>query len=197
MAGYLKASRDRGLDLDATPVSGTPAVQNRHVAAPPINVASVGPGIEKRRVVPGAAVSVLLVDDEAVLLKTTRRLLEQRGFSVVGVQTAEAALEHLSSGRPVDLLMTDVGLRQESGMDLARRARVMRPGLRVLYVSGSDAASCGLELCPGTGADAFLEKPYTGRELDDRLRDLLLSGAPVSPEETASSAGVTSRDRVR
>jgi DNA-binding response OmpR family regulator len=141
-------------------------------------------------------VSVLLVEDEPVLLRTTQRMLEQRGFSVVGVDTAEAALELLSSGRSFDLLMTDVGLRRASGKDLARRARLARPALRVLYVSGSDAASVGLECHVGPGPVAFLEKPYTGRELDDRLRDLLLPEGEA-PSEMAVSVGVTARDRVR
>jgi CheY-like chemotaxis protein len=194
MAGYLKAPRDGRLDFDAVPVRQTPAVQNQRGGPPRMDVTTAGPGIEKRRVPIGAPVSVLLVDDERALLKTTQRLLEQRGFSVVAVDTAEAALDLLSSGRPFDLLMTDVGLRRTNGLDLARRARLLQPALRVLYVSGSDAASFGLSCPPGSSPDAFLEKPYTVRELDARLRDLLL---PEEPAEKGLRAGVTSRDRLR
>jgi DNA-binding response OmpR family regulator len=152
--------------------------------------------VERQRPLPGAPVTVLLVDDEPALLKTTRRMLEQRGFSVVSVDTAEAALELLGSGS-FDLLMTDVALRHTRGTELARRARLARPGLRVLYVSGFDEESAGLD-APTAGRDAFLGKPYTARELDDRLRDLLLP-ASVSWDaiETAASGGVTARDRVR
>jgi CheY-like chemotaxis protein len=197
MAGTMKAPGDERLDLDPTPVSGTPAVQNQRVAPPPMDVTSAGPGIARQRVPSGAPVSVLLVDDERALLKTTQRLLEQRGFCVVSVDSAEAALDLLGSGRSFDLLMTDVGLRRINGLDLARRARLMQPALRVLYVSGSDAASVGLSCPPGSSPDAFLEKPYTTRELDDRLRDLLLPEARSTPAETASRADVTARDRVR
>ena len=91
--------------------------------------------------------------------------------------------------------MTDVSLRKTSGVDLARRARSLRPALRVLYVSGFDPESVGLQA--GDGEDAFLAKPYTAQELDDRLRDLLLPEVGSLPFEKALSAGVTARDRVR
>jgi CheY-like chemotaxis protein len=159
MAGYLKAPRNG--PVESIPGVRIPAVQNQGVALPPTDVATAGPGIEKRRVPSGTPVSVLLVDDEQALLKTTQRLLEQRGFCVVAVDSAEAALDLLSSGRSFDLLMTDVGLRRTTGLDLARQARRMQPALRVLYVSGTDAASFGLECPPGSSPDAFLEKPYT------------------------------------
>jgi DNA-binding response OmpR family regulator len=194
MAGYLKGPPGGMATLDPTPASGTPSVQKGELGAPQTNVVTAGPSLERRRLLPGAPVSVLLVEDEPVLLRTTQRLLEHRGFSVVGVDTAEAALDLLSSGRSFDLLMTDVGLRRENGMELARRARLSRPALRVLFVSGSDAASVGLEC--HAGPDAFLEKPYTGRELDDRLRDLLLPER-AAPSEKAVSVSVTARDRVR
>jgi DNA-binding response OmpR family regulator len=152
--------------------------------------------VERPRVPTGEPVSVLLVDDEPALLKTTQRMLEQRGFRVTSVDTAEAALE-LVAARSFDLLMTDVALRRTRGTELARRARLVQPGLRVLYVSGFDESSVEL----GDSAqcrDAFLAKPYTPRELDDRLRDLLLpTSGQEDPGETASTRGVTARDRLR
>jgi CheY-like chemotaxis protein len=195
MAGYLKAPRDGGVDSDPTPVSGTPAVQNRRRLPPQTGMGPSTAGIERQRVVPGAPVTVLLVDDEPALLRTTQRLLEQRGLSVVSVDTAEAALELLSSSRSFDLLMTDVALRRTKGTELAERARRLRPALRVLFVSGFDE-DCVNPEGPG-GREAFLAKPYTARELDDRLRDLLLPAAGSEALEKAASAGVTSRDRVR
>lgn len=152
------------------------------------------PAIERQRALPGVPATVLLVDDEPLLLRSTQRMLEQRGFSVVSVDTADAALELVASGRHFDLLMTDVSLRRTTGTELVRRARLVRPGLRVLYVSGLDEESVGIAGCR---PDAFLGKPFTPRELDDRLRDLLLPSPAVPPVETAASAGVTSRDRVR
>lgn len=194
MAGYLKAPREGWLSPDPTPVSGTPAAQNRSHPSPPTNVGVSAPATARQRALPGLPLTVLLVDDEPALLKTTQRLLEQRGLTVMGVETAEAALELLSA-RAFDLLMTDVGLRVMRGPELARRARLLRPDLRVLFVSGYDAEEAGIG--GPTDGDGFLGKPFTPRELDDRLRDLLLPRSGALPLEMAASAGVTARDRVR
>jgi DNA-binding response OmpR family regulator len=151
--------------------------------------------MEKQRIFQAGHLTVLLVDDEPALLRTTQRMLEQRGFNVVSVDTAEAALHLMATAEPFDLLMTDVLLRRTRGTELARRARLLRPSLRVLYVSGFDEDSA--ELAGRDARDGFLAKPYTARELDDRLRDLLPPGTAGEAPETAASAGVTSRDRVR
>lgn len=175
MAGYLKAPRDGRAEPRPTPISGAPAVQKCLLAPPLTGVSTPASNNERLRAVQGAPATVLVVDDEPVLLRTTRRLLEQRGFAVVCVESADAAMDVLAGGRAVDLLMTDVSLRRANGLDLVRRARSLRPALRVLYVSGFDRESVGLEAFDRQ--DSFLAKPYTPRELDDRLRDLLLPEA--------------------
>jgi CheY-like chemotaxis protein len=181
MAGFLKALRGGWVNPDLTPVSGTPAVQNRRQVPPRIGVGFPAQAIDRQRALPGVPLTVLLVEDEPVLLKATRRMLEQRGFSVVGVDTAKAALELIAGGTPFELLMTDVSLRHCRGTELARRARLVRPGLRVLYVSGLDAESAGLG-GPNSG-DVFLAKPFLPEELDDRLRDLSLPASGASAVE--------------
>jgi CheY-like chemotaxis protein len=170
MAGYLKASRDGSVESDAK-------VEKREPAQPLMGVRTTASGVERQRAVPGVAATVLVVDDEPVLLRTTRRMLEQRGFSVICVESSDAAMDVIQSDRVVDLLITDVGLRQTNGVDLVRRARALRPTLRVLYVSGFDAESVGLASGDGR-QETFLGKPYTARELDDRLRDLFLPEVP-------------------
>jgi CheY-like chemotaxis protein len=179
MAGYLRASRGGTDSTDPTPVSGTPAIQNFDPLRPLPGVRTTTPRFERERAVPGLKPTVLVVDDEAVLLRTTRRMLEHRGFSVICVESADAAMAVIDSDRVLDLLITDVGLHRTNGMDLVRRARERRPALRVLYVSGYDAESVGLASGDGR-QETFLGKPYTARELDDRLRDLML------PEATAA-----------
>jgi CheY-like chemotaxis protein len=176
MAGYLKASRNGRVESDLTAPPRAPANQKREPVPPLTGVRTTASGVERQRVLAGVPVTVLVVDDEPVLLRTTRRMLEQRGFSVVCVESADAALEVLRSDRVVDLLITDVGLRQTNGVDLVRRARALHPALRVLYVSGFDAESVGLASGDGR-QETFLGKPYTAGELDDRLRDLLLPEA--------------------
>jgi DNA-binding response OmpR family regulator len=128
---------------------------------------------------------VLLVDDEPLLLRTTQRLLEYRGFAVLAASDAAGALEILRAGMPIDLLMTDVILRKSAGSELASRARRIRPGLKVLFVSGLDSESLRLTL----GTDPLLEKPFTARDLDMGLAAVL--GARPGPSDSSS---VTPRD---
>jgi len=138
---------------------------------------------------PAPAPVVLLVDDEPTLLRITQRMLVQRGYTVVTAPDAARALDLLVEGRAFDVMVTDVGLRGVTGTELARRMRGQMPHLRVLFVSGFDAATLGLEGSMGA-RDAFLCKPYSARELERRLLELL-SETAANPTE---SSGVTPRD---
>jgi signal transduction histidine kinase/CheY-like chemotaxis protein len=79
---------------------------------------------------------VLLVDDEAVVRMSTAGMLEDLGYEVEEVPSAEAALALLEGGTEVDLLVTDHLMPGISGADLARRVRASWPGLPILIVSG-------------------------------------------------------------
>lgn len=146
---------------------------------PPLG--SVAPGSVERESVPlqsGRRVRVegnaergviLLVDDEELLLKTTRRMLEQRGFRVVTACNGAAAIELALKTPDIRVLLTDLSLPGMDGRELARRLRWALPELRVLFMSGFDAETSGL--AAGL-ADAFLSKPFTARELEAQVKGL-------------------------
>ena len=127
--------------------------------------------LSERRPVHGWRGVVLLVEDEEVLLKATRRMLEQRGFRVLSAANGPQALDHALEADQIDILVTDLSLPGMNGMELARRLRWTLPDLAVLYTSGYDAATSGLALKSG-GREAFLPKPFTARELAERLTEL-------------------------
>ena len=81
---------------------------------------------------------VLLVEDDTDVRGVTRRVLQQNGCDVIEAGSAREALECWSQHRDrVDLLLTDVRLRDGlDGCELARRLRVEKPQLRVLFTSG-------------------------------------------------------------
>jgi CheY-like chemotaxis protein len=114
---------------------------------------------------------ILLVDDEALLLKTTRRMLEQRGFRVETAADAAAAIELALHTPDIRVLLTDLSLPGMDGRELARRLRWTLPELRVLFMSGFDAETSGLDA--RQAGDGFLSKPFTARELEDRVSELL------------------------
>jgi two-component system cell cycle sensor histidine kinase/response regulator CckA len=118
---------------------------------------------------------VLIVDDEPLLLKSTERLFESRGFEVLTATDATSALRVSGAAEALDLLVTDVFLPGSDGPALAAAICASRPGLPVLFISGLDAAAVG-EGLPAGQRWAFLPKPFRTRELDACLAELLGSG---------------------
>jgi CheY-like chemotaxis protein len=106
----------------------------------------------------GAAVSVLLVEDEGLISQLVADWLSQRGIAVHEAASAEEAMHYLDSGAPVDLLFTDVNLPGAmDGAQLARQVRQRRPELPVVYTSGRARSSVIGALVPRS---IFVSKPY-------------------------------------
>ena len=94
--------------------------------------------------------SVLLVEDEVLILEVVQDALEQAGFRVQAVPSSFAALECLSEGvAELAGLVTDIRLGEgPSGWDLARHARRNRPDLPVIYMTADSAAAWPVEGVP-------------------------------------------------
>lgn len=124
-----------------------------------------------------SATSVLLVDDEPMILQTSRGLLESAGFSVVAVNSAAEARQALSDCR-FDLLITDYSMPVENGMSLILHARQRYPLLPVILTTGlgqlDDADPETME------AMVMLHKPYRKAELLKTIQGLLSATAPRS-----------------
>jgi len=107
----------------------------------------------------GQQQNVLLVEDEWLISEMVEAALTERGFTVHTASNARDALDHLSSGSAVDVLVTDIDLPGGmDGMALAARAREMRPDLPVLYASGAVTAKNPLLAVPNS---SFVPKPYS------------------------------------
>jgi len=107
---------------------------------------------------PSVPIHVLLVDDSRVTREMMRRLLEDAGFTVTGVGSADDAMLALTRER-VDCLVTDIEMPGVDGLDLTRRLRAEseHADLPIVVVSTLDRPSdrlAGLE----SGADAYLTK---------------------------------------
>jgi two-component system, cell cycle sensor histidine kinase and response regulator CckA len=128
---------------------------------------------------------IILCKDEAAVRDLVATVLTRAGYSVVAAATpAQALLLVADEAAPPDLLLTDVVMPDISGPDLARRARSLRPGLRVLLMSGYSRESLDRDT---TGLDAgFLAKPFTPAGLAGAVRDVLDGAAPdeVAPVGT-------------
>jgi len=106
--------------------------------------------------------SILIVEDQLALLAVTGAFLADKGYKVSGVPTASSALKLLETGN-VDILLTDIVLPGEmNGFELARRARALRPDLKVIYCTGE--SELGAEQI-GEAFGPLLTKPYTNGRL--------------------------------
>jgi signal transduction histidine kinase/CheY-like chemotaxis protein len=103
--------------------------------------------------------TILVVEDSDPLRKISVSLLHDAGYSTVTARNGTEALAMLKAGEPIDLLFSDIVMpRGLSGLQLAREAVVLRPGLKVLLTTGFPYADAGEEF-------AVLTKPFTEVEL--------------------------------
>jgi CheY-like chemotaxis protein len=111
--------------------------------------------------------TVLLAEDERVVRKLTRELLENEGYRVLeaddGVEALNVAAGH--AGR-IDLLLTDVVMPRMKGPELADKLRASRPAVRVLFMSGHSERSDG-------PLPDVMVKPFRPQTLAERVRDAL------------------------
>jgi two-component system, OmpR family, KDP operon response regulator KdpE len=137
---------------------------------------------------------ILLVDDEAVVLRALRVALEAQDYAVAAVLNGEDALARISNGA-FDLVLLDLGLPGVSGFEVIRRVRSLYPALPIIVLSaqGDDAVKVeALDL----GADDYVSKPFSVRELLARVRVALRHADAVDAraESTRLERGEVSLD---
>ena len=125
---------------------------------------------------------VLLVEDDPIVASTVAAALEDSGYEVARVTTADEALPLLASRARIDLLFSDVVMPGRlSGMDLVREARRLRPTLPVVLTTGYS------ETVARTEGVRLLSKPYRIEELIRVLN--AVSGEAVSSGAVSGGAG--------
>jgi two-component system response regulator RegX3 len=116
---------------------------------------------------PDPAARILLVEDEPSLVETVRYALEREGFGVAVARDGQEALDRFAA-EPPDLVILDLMLPVVSGLDVCRRIRESST-VPIVMVTAKDSEAdkvAGLEL----GADDYVTKPFSVRELVSRVR---------------------------
>ena len=115
---------------------------------------------------------VLVVDDEREVREIEQAMLGQAGYEVIAAENGAHALSLVVEGQPVDIVVADLMMPEMDGTEMARQLRVVRPDVKVLFVTGySDHL---FEDHPWLWADvAFLDKPFTMNGLLEAVSTLL------------------------
>ena len=132
------------------------------------------------------AQTVMVVEDEYKLRETVRLYLERAGFEVFSTGSGAEAIS-VAGRSPVDLVVLDLGLPDISGEEVARELRSSSDVPIVMLTAKSDETDriAGLEL----GADDYVTKPFSPRELVLRVQAVLRRGSSVSPPTGPTSYG--------
>ena len=112
--------------------------------------------------------AVLLVEDELLVRELALEDLGDAGFEVTAASSGDEALGYLREGRKFDLLFTDIRMPGETdGWELAREAKEILPGLRVIYATGLGDAASRIE-----DGERYVRKPYSLKDLRAALSQL-------------------------
>ncbi|QXI25698.1 response regulator [Pseudomonas vanderleydeniana] len=115
-----------------------------------------------------ASSTILVVEDDTIVRMLIVDVLEELEFKVLEAGSSDEALEILNDpAMPIDLLMTDVGLPDMDGRELASTARQARPELSVLFASGyaeSIEVPAGMQV---------IGKPFSIDQLRDKIKSII------------------------
>jgi DNA-binding NtrC family response regulator len=122
---------------------------------------------------------VLVVEDEASILKLTARILNGLGYVVLSANRPEEAVKLVKERcEMVDLIITDVIMPGMNGRDLANVLLAIQPNMKCLFMSGYTSnviANRGV-LAEGM---KFIQKPFSARELGAKVHEVLKSGKEI------------------
>ena len=128
--------------------------------------------------------TILIVDDEASLLTVVEEMLKLKGFRILTAPNAEEAMRVSTNYvGPIHLLLTDVVMPGPSGRELARRLRIQRPEMKVLYMTGFALVTGQEQFSQASGDEPdapVILKPFTSERLTEKVREVLAT-KPASP----------------
>lgn len=114
---------------------------------------------------------ILVVDDDAIVIKSCTRILESESFEVSAVPGADEALEILGK-HPFDLLLMDVKMPKRDGLFLIKETKKDFPGLPIIVMSGYPTPETIADVLR-LGAAKFIPKPFRPDDLTKLIRQVL------------------------
>jgi len=112
--------------------------------------------------------SILIVDDDAVIMKFMKIVLEMEGYECETAISSQAALERVQS-TPFDIMITDIVMPGMNGLELTGKAKGIRPNMAVIITTGF-VDNFSYDKAIEAGASDFIKKPFTEKELIARIK---------------------------
>jgi len=131
---------------------------------------------------------LLVVDDDPRLRELLTITLERAGYQVITARDGQMALTHAARETP-DLMVLDVGLPELDGLEVCRRLRA-KSDVPILFLTARDDEIdrvLGLEL----GADDYVTKPFSPRELVARIKAILKRSRPASDPQVLTHGALS------
>ncbi|MCU1299218.1 MAG: hypothetical protein JWO91_3496 [Acidobacteriaceae bacterium] len=150
-------------------------------------IAKAIPSLQRRE-------TILVVEDEASLRKLTCSILQRLGYTVLEAGSATEAMNVSQQLKgEIHLLLTDIVMPGMNGRELVKQLAVVRPSMRVVYMSGYTGQSIGCSESFAPDAH-FLPKPFTREALGEKLREALMMEL-VQESFSASSPTALERNK--
>ena len=120
-----------------------------------------------------AAETILLVDDEEIVIGVGRQMLEKLGFSVLTAHNGKQALDVYDSNQSkIDLIILDMIMPDMGAADTYDKLQSINPAVKVLLSSGYGADQQTGELL-NRGCKGFIQKPFNMQILADKIKDVM------------------------
>ena len=136
---------------------------------------SIAPSDSRAEAPRGAGEAVLVVEDDAAVRQLVLEVLRELGYVAIEAAESHAAMLLLTSGRPLDLMITDVGLPGLDGRELAEIARTYHPDLKILFITGYAHDAAIRHEFLGEGME-MVTKPFAVDALAVKIRDMIGGG---------------------
>ena len=157
------------IDVDSEPNQGT----SFKIHLPGMPVSTETAEQQEQQILVRGTETLLLVEDDEAVLKLGRVILERQGYQVVAAANPVDALALAETyPEPIHLLVTDVVMPLINGKELADKITGLRPGLKVLYISGYTADVIAHQGVVEAGLH-FLQKPFSVATLSAKVREVL------------------------
>jgi two-component system, cell cycle sensor histidine kinase and response regulator CckA len=128
--------------------------------------------------------TILVVDDEPEIRKLVSAMLTRSGYRVLSADTGENAIRLFRNNSDTELLLTDVVAPGMSGPMIADQIAVLKPGIKVLFMSGYDGTQVVRRYVVEKGY-SLLTKPFTMEQLRTKVQAVLADDVPQTRTHSA------------